>query len=163
MKFQDLIPWRMEKKDLKPSNDPFVDFHRHVNRMFHDFENGNWLPGFESMNDVAGFRMNMDIAETDEAYSIKAELPGMEPKDVEIKVEGDKLMIRGEKHFEEEASDKAWHRRECRYGRFHRVLQLPPEADEPNIKATFDKGLLNIVIPKREGHVERSKTIPINT
>ena len=108
---------------------------------------------------LSDFRVAMDIEETDKDFTLKADLPGMGPEDVEISLEGEALVIGGEKHYKEEtqSKDKAWHRRERTWGKFHRVLQLPPEADEANTHADFRKGVLTITIPKRESHVENVK------
>jgi len=90
----------------------------------------------------------MDVAETDKEIEISAELPGLEEKDVQINVADGILTIRGEKKAEKEQKDKNYRLVERNYGSFERSMQLPDGVDVDAIKATIDKGVLKVTVPK---------------
>jgi HSP20 family protein len=92
----------------------------------------------------------VDIAETQERFLITAELPGVEPEDVDISVENSVLTLRGERKFYRETKEDDFHRIERRFGAFARSITLPSTADPERINASFDAGLLTIEVPKRE-------------
>jgi len=90
----------------------------------------------------------LDISESDSEIVVKAELPGLEPKDVEITVDDDMLSIKGEKKFEEEEKKDNYHRIERSYGSFQRSVVLPSSVKTDEVKAKFDKGVLTISLAK---------------
>lgn len=101
----------------------------------------------------------VDISEADGVVTIKAELPGLDPKDVEITIEGDTLVLRGEKKFEDEEKKDDYHRIERAYGSFSRVVPLPGKVQEDAVKARFDKGVLTITLPRDTKDAPRTITI----
>ena len=122
------------------------DLRYRVNRMFSDlftptvFENQdlqrrNWNPA-------------VDITDNDDSIVIKAELPGVEKKDIHIDVKDRYLTLRGERSTDEEVKDEQVVRRERFYGRFQRIFTLPEAVDVDKIKARHADGLLKIEIPK---------------
>ena len=92
---------------------------------------------------------SVDIVETPETLQVKAEVPGFDPKDIEISVVGDTLTIKGEKTAEKEEKGKTWHRRECTSGTFFRSVTLPVEIDPDHVEAVEEAGVLTITLPKR--------------
>lgn len=112
----------------------------------HLFGGQRWLP-------------SVDVLETPETLRVKAELPGIDPKDIEISVVGDTLTIKGEKTTEKEDKGKTWHRRECTSGTFLRSVALPVEVDADHVEAVDEAGVLTITLPKRE-HA-KAKHIPV--
>jgi len=98
---------------------------------------GDWAP-------------RVDIAETDEAFVIKAEIPEVNKDDVKITVDNGVLTIRGERKQEKEEKGKKFHRIERSYGSFTRSFTLPDNVDETKIKASFKGGMLNLHIQKSE-------------
>ncbi|NWN92081.1 Hsp20/alpha crystallin family protein [Marinobacter adhaerens] len=92
----------------------------------------------------------VDIKETDDAFTIEAELPGMEKKDVKVSVHEGVLSIEGERKHEEESKDKKVHRVERYYGSFVRRFTLPDNVDENSVKANFKDGLLTLTLQKAE-------------
>ncbi len=140
----------------------FGDLQRDINRLFSDFFTdvetrplGHWVTG--------RLVPSMDIAETDEAFEVKAELPGMDEKEVEITVADGLLTIRGEKKDETEDKGKSFHRIERSYGSFQRSLSLPPNVDEDKISADFTKGVLTVTLPKSEQAAKGPKKIGIKS
>ena len=90
----------------------------------------------------------MDVTETDKQIEITAELPGLEEKDVQINLADNVLTIRGEKKAEKEEKDKTYRLVERSYGSFVRSLELPQGVNADAIKASIDKGVLTVTVPK---------------
>ncbi len=103
----------------------------------------------------------IDVSETDQAFEVQAELPGMEEKDVELLLQDHVLTIRGEKKFEKEEKRKNYHMVERQYGSFQRSFELPDIVDEAKIAARFDKGVLCVTLPKSAKAKEASRKIAI--
>ena len=115
------------------------------NRLFDRFlEDGLWR--FDQKTD--GFLPVINFKEKDREYVVEAELPGVEPDEVEIEVAGNLLTIRGEKKIEKEEKDDNIHTIERRYGAFKRTIQLPDNALVDGIEARSKNGVLYIRIPK---------------
>ncbi len=92
----------------------------------------------------------VDIYETDDAIILEAELPGMNEKDIEVKIEDNVLTIRGERKFEEERKEENYYRMERFYGTFQRSFTLPSNVDTEKVKAEYKKGILKVTLPKKE-------------
>jgi len=104
---------------------------------------------------------SVDVSETDSEVVVKAELPGMEVRDLEVSVSNNVLFIKGEKKQESEEKDKNTIRRERYFGQFSRSIPLPSQCSEQDVKARFKDGILAIQIPKDES--ARSKRINIES
>jgi HSP20 family protein len=91
-----------------------------------------------------------DISETDTAYVIKAEIPGVNKEDVKVTLENGMLTIQGERKMEKEEKGKKFHRIERSYGSFMRSFRVPDDADESAVKAEFKDGVLNVTLGKSE-------------
>jgi HSP20 family protein len=92
----------------------------------------------------------LDISERKDAYLVTVEVPGVEPEDLDITMEDGLLTIKGERQFTSESSEQQFHRVERRYGAFRRSITLPAQVQTDQIEATFDNGVLQIVVPKAE-------------
>ena len=103
----------------------------------------------------------VDVYEDQHNIVLTAELPGIEEKDLDIRVENGILTLSGERHMENEENQENFHRIERSYGRFTRSFTLPPTIDPNNVKANFDNGVLKITLLKREE--AKPKQIPIQT
>jgi HSP20 family protein len=105
----------------------------------------------------------LDISESNEAYSIKAALPGWKPEDVDVTFEGGTLTLKGEVNNESSEADEQtrWHRREIRRMSFARSVALPSEVEADKAKAEFENGVLTLTLPKAE--VVKPKQIKITT
>jgi HSP20 family protein len=102
----------------------------------------------------------VDIYETDENLVLKAELPGINPDSVEIRVEDNTLYLKGERKFEKEVKEQNYHRVERSYGAFTRTFSLPGSIDADKVAANFKDGVLTLTMPKKEE--AKPKTIKIN-
>ena len=92
----------------------------------------------------------VDIEETSEAFTFRADLPGIDPKDTKVSLNGDTLTIRGERKRSSEKKEGAFHRTERAYGSFERVFTLNAPVQSDQIKAGYKDGVLEIVVPKAE-------------
>ena len=107
------------------------------------------------------WRPSVDISETKKAYLIKAELPDVDKKDVEVAFDNGMLTISGERHFEREDDSEEQHRIERMYGRFSRRFTLPSDADAEHITAKSKNGVLKVTIPKMRETAESPLKISV--
>lgn len=103
-----------------------------------------------------------DLAETADAYVLRADLPGLDPSDVKIELENRVLTISGERRTESAGQGGGYHRVERAYGAFRRALTLPAGVDADAITASFDKGVLTVSVPKPEAVKPRRVSIAID-
>jgi HSP20 family protein len=103
----------------------------------------------------------MDLVEADDHFVLKADLPGLSEDDVTIEVQDGTLTLSGERKSEHEKREKGWYRLERSFGRFSRSLTLPEGVDADRIQASFDKGVLEVRIPKPEERKPRRISIGI--
>lgn len=125
---------------------PFRELQREIDRLFEDF----FTPVSRRRLEVYTFTPDIDAYETDKEIVIEAEVPGMDRKDITVKVEDNILKISGEKKLEREKKDRNYRVYERSYGKFERCLALPDYVDAEKIKAKYENGVLTITIPKRE-------------
>ena len=137
--------------------DPFKE----MEEMFGRYARGMDWPRRSSQQMVAGgdWAPRVDIAETDAAFTIKAEIPEVKKEDVVVSVDNGVLTIRGERKQEKEEKHKKYHRVERFYGNFVRSFTLPDNVDESRIEAVFKEGMLTLQIPKVAGL--KSKVIDV--
>lgn len=100
--------------------------------------------------------LGLDIYETNDSLVVKAAIPGVDPKDVDISVEEDVLTIKGSYETRDDVQEEHYHRRELRSGSFQRALRLPPTVEPQNATATFENGLLKLTMPKKQEARARS-------
>jgi len=130
----------------RPSINPFGSLHREIDRLFDEFARGLGIPG----TNLTNLMPKMDVAESDKTIDVTVELPGLERKDVEISLEDNMLVIRGEKKTEQEQKDESKNYRvaERSYGAFYRMIELPRGVDPSRVQATMSNGVLKITVPK---------------
>lgn len=145
--------------------DPFFELTSLQNRMnqlfnqtFGGFENF----GFEQPLTSENFLPPVDISEDDHNITLQAEIPGVKQEDLNITLENNVLTISGERKFKEEEKKENFHRIERRYGKFTRSFTLPASVNAENVNATFENGLLNITLPKKEEFKAKQITIGVN-
>ncbi len=151
-------PVDVKKAAPAPAQDAWRSLRSEMDRLFDRFSGAFGMPSLRRMFDAEPmFRQEstfgfaapvVDVAENDKAYKITAELPGLEPKEVELSVSGDTLVLRGEKREEKEQKDKNTYRSERSYGSFQRSFALPQGIDRDKIAADLAKGVLTITLPK---------------
>jgi HSP20 family protein len=141
--------------------DPLSDFRRDMDRLFDAFFSGGGpLVGGSS----AASAMSMpriDVREDEHELSVSADLPGMKPSEVDLRLEGDVLVISGERKSEAERKDENFHVMERGYGRFRRSVQLPFAPEPEQVHADYNHGVLTIRMP-RQPQAERSRRIEVH-
>lgn len=148
---------------------PFDSLRREIDRLFDDFHPFDWrLPsrmlGLEMPRiSPAAWQVApaMDVVEKDDAYEITAELPGLDEKDVEVKLANQMLTIKGEKSEQKEDKQKDYYLSERRYGSFQRSFQLHEGIDAERIEASFAKGVLTVKLPKTTEAKKAEKKIAV--
>jgi HSP20 family protein len=139
---------------------PFVDsdefpaglrlFQDTVNRLFSDQTGARpWAP-------------SVDIFETDNELVLKADVPGVALKDIDIRIENGTLSLKGERKFEREENNKGFHRMERSYGSFVRYFTVPDSVDSENVKADYQGGVLTVTLPKKEIAKPKSIKVQVN-
>lgn len=142
----------------RSSGDPFADLHQQMNRLFDDFIGGAGMPALPTAMALP----RMDVRENLQEICICADLPGVNPADVDVRLDGNMLTLRGEKRPESESQQpQDYHLMERSWGRFHRSLQLPFAPQAEDIHADFEHGVLTIHIPKH-AQQERSHRIEVH-
>lgn len=132
-----LIPWERRGE--------LTRFRHEMDRLFGRFFE-SWSARFSSRE--GGRAPSVDVSETGKEVIVKAEIPGMNSKDIDVSVHGNVLTLRGERKKEHEEKGQNFHRIECSYGAFSRSIQLPAEVDVAKVKATYKYGVLKINLPK---------------
>ena len=170
------LPVKTEQTTAKPASSlqawpPFENLHREIDRLFDNFDRGIWgLPFGRSMFAAEPFwrreltwgaAPTVDIAESDKAYEIKAELPGLDEKNIEVKLTNGSLMIKGEKTEEKEEKKKDYHLQERHFGSFERCFRVPEGVDADKIEANFKNGVLTLMLPKKPEAQKPEKKIAI--
>jgi HSP20 family protein len=159
-----LIPFRSKRSSgMEPGSlATLADFRNEMNRLFEGFfsrpmlapswfettEPGQWLPA-------------VDLSENDKQIHVRAELPGIDPKDVDVSVSEDRLVISGEKKTAKETSGEGWMHRESHYGGFSRAIPLPEAVDPAKVTARYDKGVLTVELTKCPANAARK--VPVLT
>ncbi|HZV21573.1 MAG TPA: Hsp20/alpha crystallin family protein [Hyphomicrobiales bacterium] len=152
---------------------PFHTLRREMERLFEDFDRGFWTSPFRqpAFDIEPMWRRELgwpaapavDIAESDKAYEITAELPGMDEKTIEVKLADGGLTIKGEKREEKEEKKKDYYLHERRFGSFERSFAVPEGVDADKIEASFKKGVLTITLPKKPEAIKPEKKIEVKT
>jgi len=119
-----------------------------VSRLFENFFGDELFPSEDVSN--RAWMPAVNIRETEAAFLIEAELPGLTKKDVEITLENNLLKLSGERRFEKDTKEENYHRVERSYGSFLRTFSLPSQVDSDGVKATFKDGVLTVEVPKAE-------------
>lgn len=153
-----LIPWKWGGSQSSPDN-AMIEFKKEVDDLFSKFFGSEgWLP---TSYFSRGFNPALDISETDEDIIVKVELPGVDPKGIEVNLAGTTLTVKGEKKEEREENTESMHRIERSYGSFSRSITLPCEVNEEKTEATFKEGVLNLKLPKNESSKKNSIKIEV--
>jgi HSP20 family protein len=136
--------------------DPMSDLQREMSRLMDDF-----LGAGTALSPSLSMAVpRIDMRENLQEICVSAELPGVKPESVDIRLEGNLLTIRGEKRQEVQQEKEDYYLMECSYGRFQRSIQLPYRVDPSHVRAEFDNGVLTLHVPK-EAQQERSQRITI--
>jgi len=155
-----ILPYR--KPTLSPSYRAvgFGDFDRVFDNLL---RNALTNISASSSDTLSQLSLKLDVSETPTAYIVKAELPGVDEKDIEVTLDEGLLTISGEKLQETEEDGKTFHRIERSFGSFKRVLSLPADADENGIEAHMKNGVLELQIAKSKQVEKTARRITVKT
>jgi HSP20 family protein len=149
-----LIPWRRrEMREWEPFRE-LDEWHRSIDDLFARVTGGTPFAGsaFERLPALESYKKNGNLV-------VRVDLPGVEPKEVEISVAGNVLTVKGERKHKEEVKEGEYTRQETAYGSFERSVALPDGVDADKIKATYEKGVLEITMPAPKQLAE--KKVPV--
>jgi HSP20 family protein len=164
---------RTEKRNVEPASalqvQPFESLRREVERLFEDFGRGFWRPPsgafalepFWRGEPTWGAAPAVDIAESEKAYEITADLPGMSEKDIEVKLANGGLIIKGQKREEKEEKKKDYYLHERRFGSFERSFRVPEGVETDKVEAGFKNGVLTVTLPKTAEAQKAEKKIAV--
>lgn len=131
-----------------------------MDRMFDNFFGRGWMrpwrmewPSFPEMKAMEGKLVKMDVVDREADVLVRAEMPGVEKKDIDVSVTDNTVTVKGSTHHEEKEEKGDYYRREISSGSFSRTVMLPAEVDGSKAKADFKDGILELVLPK----IEKSK------
>ena len=161
MTLRDMIPWK-HNKDISTERrmgHPLQRLHWGIDRLFDDFiQDWDWPATLEE----GVLAPRTDVSETDKEVTVTAEMPGLDEKNIDVSLERDSLVIRGNKESKKEDEGKSYYRVERAYSSFYRVIPLPCEIDDKKIKAVYKKGLLTVLLPKAHDAARKRKQIEIH-
>ena len=153
MKVRNLIPRKNgESGEVAASRweSPFFSLQTSMNDLFEDFFEGFDPEPFHAYGKAtAGFAPKLEVTESEKEFTISAELPGLDEKDIEVTLEGDVLTVKGEKKEEHEEKKLGYYRSERSYGAFQRSVVLPETISTGDVRAEVKKGVLKILLPKK--------------
>ena len=136
---------------------------RSFDRLFDDIWGGFGIAPRALAGAAPAFAPRIDLDETDDAYVVKAELPGVEEKDFEVTLEEDALVLAGEKRVEHTEEGEGRRYVESGSGRFERRIALPVEVDAEKVKAAYKNGVVTITLPKLPEAKPQTRSIPVTT
>ncbi|MFM8379761.1 MAG: Hsp20/alpha crystallin family protein [Planctomycetia bacterium] len=160
-----LIPFRTKRTAGMEGGSlaTLADFRNEMNRLFEGFFSRPtaFTPGWFEAVEPGQWMPAIDLSETDTQIRVRAELPGIDPKDVDVSVSGDRLVIAGEKKSSTEESGEGWSHCESHYGSFSRAIPLPESVDPAKVTARYDKGVLMVELTKSPAST--SRRVPVLT
>lgn len=169
MAITDLIPWRRNESRVPvkrwSEEDALVDLRSRMDRMFGDFfeQPFSLTPFFGGSSIWGNFAPSVDVSETEKVITVTAELPGMQPEDINVTLDRNNLVISGEKHTEKEEKGEKFYQLERSYGSFRRAIPIPSEVDEGRVDARFRRGVLKVKLPKTADAQRNSGRITVKT
>jgi HSP20 family protein len=165
MTMKNLLPsiWNMDAAPAGREEERlFFPLQREMNRIFDDFFRGwDMAPSGITGERFGFFQPSIDVKQSASEIVVKAELPGLDEKDIEVLLTDDALTIRGEKREEKEEKGKTCYHMERSYGSFNRVIPLPAGVDQTKVQAQYKNGVLNITLQKTQEAKAKGKRIPI--
>src|SRR5438105_12760134 len=129
--------------------DPFREFSTLQDRMNRLFQESFGREGREESLTTTTFAPPVDVYEDEHNVTLKIEVPGIDEKDIDVRIENNTLTVRGERKFEKEEKEENFRRVERQYGSFNRSFTLPSSLETENIQANYDKGVLEILLAKK--------------
>lgn len=147
----------IKRNEVEPRTNDVWGLQSDINHLFDAF-----MSPLDTSTEKEMMVPRLDVAELKDRYEVKAELPGLDEKDIELTLEDGLLTISGEKKAETEEKEKGYYLKECSYGSFSRSVRLPENIADDKIEAKFKKGVLTVKLPKKEILPPKSRKIAIS-
>ncbi len=159
-----VLPWRSTKvreSETPESGTTLSRFRSEMDRLFDQFFGDEFfgLPARSEGQWPRGWWPSADVTERDDEVLVRAELPGVDPEDLDVTISGDVLTISGEKRETEEEREENYYRSERRFGSFRRSMPLPTSVDPDSVEAEYRNGVLTVHLEKTE--TAQPKRIPV--
>lgn len=166
-----LVPWmkdRTPSRDLPASRDAMDLFHSGIDGLIKEFFGdrpflSSWKEPLFPMSGLEKMSPRFEVTDSDTGIQVKAELPGLEEKDLHVELDGNVLTVSGEKKEEKKEEGKRRVVSEVTYGRFERSILLPDDIDPEKVKATFRKGVLTLDVERTGRKPSAAKKIQVET
>jgi len=129
--------------------EPFREFATLQDRINRVFRDSYTAPGQDESLTTSSFAPAVDVYEDEHKVALKIEAPGIDEKDIDVRVENNTLTVHGERKIEKEEKEENYRRVERQYGSFTRSFTLPQTVDTENVSANYEKGVLKITLPKK--------------
>ena len=159
-----LIPWRSktERSDDNGGTTAVTQFRSEIDQLFDQFFSDPFGFGLRGLSEgwTGTWVPTLDVSESEDEVTIRAEVPGVDPEDLDISVSGDFLTLSGEKKEETEEREQSFYRSERRFGQFRRQVALPSFVDKENVSAEYKNGIL--VISLKKTAEAKPRRIPVN-
>jgi HSP20 family protein len=166
------IPIKQHRSSSAATWHPIEGLRQEITRLIDDFGQGYWQPLRRSLfasgplvrralTWETGITPPVDVMESEKTYEIMAEMPGMDEKNIEVKVADDTLIIKGEKQGKREEKGKEYYLRERNFGSFERSFTVPETIDTDKIEASFKSGVLTLILPKKPEAQKPAKKIEV--
>jgi HSP20 family protein len=156
-----LTPWKKQAPESGRGNGGLRRLRAEVDQLFDSFFGTPRLSDWGFPASAGGWAPDLEVIEGDKEITVRAEIPGLDAKDIEVSVSGNRLTLSGEKKESSEDKKGGVTHSERRYGYFHRSLELPSGVKAGDVTAEVDKGVLTLKIPK--AGTEAVTRIPIKT
>lgn len=146
-----LIPWRNKSRSpVRSEPSPLATLRTEIDRLFDSVTRDPFAALDWAFQGGRGWTPAIDVAENDEEFTVRAEIPGIDPKDLDVHITGNQLVLAGEKKESSEKKDKDFYQSESRYGSFRRAIALPASVDPERVEADYTNGVLTIRLKKTQ-------------
>jgi len=149
--------WSPGRNEIDPFHSAGREMYDMINRIMKQ------MPSLPAAFDFSAALPALNVAETKDAIEVSAELPGLDEKDINVSVEGNRLILSGERKQDSEKKDQDWHVKETSYGSFRRAVLLPFEPAGDAVEAHLDKGMLHVKVRKPADAAAAKRTIEIKS
>ena len=159
-----LLKWKKGTPiTIEHAHNPFLSLRQEVDKAFRDFYD-MFAPNKFSMEQFESLSLlpSMDVVEDKDHFTVQVEMPGMDEKDIKVSFADNVLTITGEKSTSKKNENKKYVSREISYGKYERVISLPSTVEVDKAKATFKKGMLRVISPKKAEAKGKSRDIKIH-
>lgn len=144
-----LIPWRNKSKEPVRSEDsPLTTLRTEIDRLFDSVTRDPFGALDRAFTGSRAWSPAVDVAESDDELTVRAEIPGIDPNELQVNISGNQLVLAGEKKESSEKKGKDFYQTESRYGSFRRSIPLPGSVDQEKVEADYANGVLTIRLKK---------------